>query len=79
MKFCAEVANMWYEPLWEGFCEGRKIEFSLEYQGFQRLPKKRADSVLWSPNHLHYTQKWIYLRDGEGFEVQLFKSVLLVF
>ena len=40
MKFNFEVANMWCEPLFRGFCESRKIEFSLEYQGFQRLPKK---------------------------------------
>ena len=49
MKFCFEVANMWYETHLRGFCESRKTAFSLEYQGFQRLPKNRADSVLRSP------------------------------
>jgi len=46
MRFCFEVANMWYEPLLQEFCESRKTEFSLEYQGFQRLPKNRADRRL---------------------------------
>ncbi len=46
MKFCAEVANMWCEPLFRGFCESSKTAFSLEHQGFQRLPKNRADRRL---------------------------------
>ena len=37
---------MWYEPLLQGFCERRKIEISLEHQGFQRLQKKRPDRGL---------------------------------
>ena len=49
MKFCAEVANLWYKPLLRDFCEGRKIEISLEHQGFQRFGKKRLDLVLRSP------------------------------
>ena len=43
MKFCFEVANMWYEPLLQGFCENRKIERSLEYQGFQSFEENRLD------------------------------------
>ena len=46
MKFYFEVANMWYESLLQGFCESRKIELSLEYQGFQRLLKNRMDCAL---------------------------------
>ena len=46
MKFCLEVANLWYEPLLRGFCESRKIRISLEYQGFQRFGKNRLDLVL---------------------------------
>lgn len=49
MKFFVEVANMWYDLLLEGFCEDRKIELSLEPQGFQRFGKISTDKDFRSP------------------------------
>ena len=49
MKFCFEVANLWYEPLLRGFCENRENEKSLEYQGFQRFEKSIMDECIRTP------------------------------
>ncbi|MGM9528240.1 MAG: hypothetical protein ACI3UZ_07870 [Oscillospiraceae bacterium] len=49
MKFFVEVANLWCDLLLRRFCENRETAFFLEYQGLQRLWKKRTDRRFGSP------------------------------